>query len=262
LGVRESEGESLPLRLAEHLREKRLLLVLDNFEHVIAAAPEISALLAAAPRLKVLVTSREVLRLQGEHEFPVPPLPVPRESGVGRVPTKWVVELGPATTSLPLTLSVPNSQLPTPNSQLAAFPSVQLFVERARAAKRDFCLTEETAPVVAEICRRLDGLPLAIELAAAWVKMLSPAALLSRLGGASDRLCPNGRSPGPNGRPPEDRSQGSPLRFLTSGGRDLPARHQTLRDAIAWSYALLDQREQALFRRLSVFVGGCTAEAL
>src|SRR5262249_43580914 len=136
------------------------------------------------------------------------------------------------------------------------------FVERAGAAKLDFCLSEETAPVVAEICRRLDGLPLAIELAAAWVKMLSPAALLSRLVGASDTLCPNGRSPGPNGRPPEDRSQGSPLRFLTSGGRDLPARHQTLRDAIAWSYALLDEREQALFRRLSVFVGGCAAPAL
>ena len=186
LSVREAAGEPVRDGLAEHLRERRLLLVLDNFEHVIAAAPEVTALLAAAPRLKVLVTSRERLRLQGEQEFEVPPLAVPQavESG------QWMV-VGRTASDRP--------DRPARRPPLHC-PSVRLFVERARAAKRDFGLTEETAPVVAEICRRLDGLPLAIELAAAWVKLLSPAALL-RLAGAARAPALPGAAP-PAGRPP------------------------------------------------------------
>jgi predicted ATPase len=126
-------------------------------------------------------------------------------------------------------------------------PSVQLFLDRAQAVKPDFVLTSENAPAVAAICARLEGLPLAIELAAARIKLLPPPALLARLVGADLAAAQGGRSPG--------------LRVLTGGARDLPARHQTLRDAIAWSYDLLDEGEKALFRRLSVFVAGCTLAA-
>jgi predicted ATPase len=180
------------------------LLVLDSFERVLDAAPDVTALLAHAPHLKVLVTSQAALRLYGERELTVTPLAVPN---LDRLP-----------------------QL----HELASLPSVALFVARAGAALPGFALTAENAPSVAAICSRLDGLPLAIELAAARVKLLSPAALAGRLGRSLD--------------------------FLT-GPRDLPARQQTLRATIDWSHELLSAQEQALFRRLSVFVGGMTLEA-
>ncbi|MDQ5852660.1 MAG: tetratricopeptide repeat protein, partial [Chloroflexota bacterium] len=205
LGVRESGGQPLPESLKDYLREKRLLLVLDNFEQVLGAAPLAGELLKAAPGLKMLVTSRAVLHLSGEQEFLVPPL------------------------------AVPDLQQRPPLETLVQYPAVALFVQRAQAVKPDFLVTNETAPVVAEICFRLDGLPLAIELAAARIKLLPPPALLARL---------------------QHR-----LKFLTGGARDLPARQQTLRSTIDWSYGLLEADEQTFFARLAVFVGGCTVEA-
>jgi len=183
-----------------------VLLVLDNFEQVIAAAPLIAELLAACPQLTALVTSREALRLSGERVYPVPPL------------------------------GLANPRALPPLDALARYAAVELFVQRAQAIKPDFQLTTENASAIAEICNRLDGLPLAIELAAVRIKLLSPPAMLARL---------------------ERR-----LDFLTGGARDLPARQQTLRGAIAWSYDLLDEAEQRLFRGLSVFVGGCTLESV
>jgi predicted ATPase/class 3 adenylate cyclase len=215
LGVREVEGRQILTRLTEHLRDKELLLVLDNFEQVLDAAPLVSDLLASCPRLTVLVTSRAALKITGEHELPVPPLALP-----------------------PVGLRVPgiagrgDGDLVTAVSQYAA---VALFIERATAARPDFTVTNENAAAVAEICARLDGLPLAIELAAVRVKLLSPQAMLPRL---------------------ESR-----LKLLTGGARDLPARQQTLRGAIGWGYDLLSPGEQQLFRRLAVFVGGCTLDA-
>jgi predicted ATPase len=205
LGVKETEGRALRESLEDYLREKQLLLLLDNFEQVLAAAPLVAELLAAAPRLKALVTSRAALRLHDEHEFPVPPL------------------------------AVPDPKHPLPVPALAQYGAVQLFVERATAVQPDFALTPENAAAIVDICRRLDGLPLAIELAAARLRLFSPQALLSRLGRR--------------------------LSLLTGGARDLPARQQTLRNTIEWSYDLLEEPEQRLFRRLSVFVGGCTLEA-
>ncbi len=204
LGLR-VRGRELFERLKTFLREKHLLLLLDNFEQVPAAAPLLSELLSACPRLKILVTSRAVLRLQGEFEFPVLPLSVPDLH-----------------------------HLPSPEA-LVQYGAVALFVQRAQAISRDFRVTEENASAVAGICARLDGLPLAIELAAAHTKLLPPHQLLVRL----ER----------------------PLDVLTRGGPDLPLRHKTLRDTIAWSYDLLMTEEQRVFRRLSVFVGGCTLEA-
>jgi predicted ATPase len=209
LGVRDVPGEPLATTLAEHLRTRHTLLLLDNLEHVVDAAPLIGQLIAAAPMLVILATSREPLRLRAEREFPVDPLPVPRE--------------GPR-------ISLEDA---------LASPAVQLFVERAQAVKHGFALEESNAADVAAICRRLDGLPLAIELAAARVRILAPAALLVRL---------------------DQR-----LKLLTGGARDLPARQQTLRAAIEWSHDLLPSPERALFARLSVFAGGCsfdTAEAV
>jgi predicted ATPase/class 3 adenylate cyclase len=205
LSVREQPGQSLSETLKDDLRDKHLLLVLDNFEQLVDAGPAVSALLAAAPNLKALVTSRAPLHLSGEHEYSVPPLTVP--------------DLGES----------------EPASILAAYEAVQLFVDRAQAVKPEFELTGENAPAVAEICARLDGLPLAIELAAARVRILSPQALLGRL---SQRLA-----------------------LLTGGARDAPARQRTLRDTIEWSYGLLAATEQLLFARLSVFQGGRTIEA-
>ncbi len=195
----------LPVRdgVLRFLREKRLLLLLDNYEHLLAAAEFAGALLQAGPAVTLLVTSRAPLRVNGEREYPVAPLPVP-EAG---------------------------SQ---PAAVLAQNPAVQLFVLRAQAVRPDFALSEENAAAVAAICIRLDGLPLAIELAAARVRVLPPAALLTRL------------------------AQRLPL--LTGGRRDLPARQQTLRGAIAWSYDSLEPAEQRLFRRLGVFAGGCPLE--
>ncbi len=203
LGVQEQPGVPAQQSLGYLLRQKRLLLLLDNFEHLLGAAGIVGALLQAAPALTALVTSRAPLRLRGEHEYPVAPLPLPESE-----------RLTPA--------------------QTASNPAVALFVLRAREVRPDFGLTEENAATVAAICARLDGLPLAIELAAARVRALAPAALLARL---------------------EQR-----LPLLTGGPRDAPARQQTLRDAIAWSHALLTPAEQTLFRRLAVFAGGCTLD--
>jgi predicted ATPase/class 3 adenylate cyclase len=206
LGVKEAGSEGLLDKLKEYLRDKRMLLVLDNFEHLLEAAPMATELLGTAPGLKVLATSRTPLRLYGEHEFAVPPL------------------------------ALPDPRRPQPLGRLAQYEAVRLFIERARAVKVDFSVTNENAPAVAEICARLDGLPLAIELAAARIRLLPPQAMLARL---SDRL-----------------------RLLTGGARDLPERHRTLRATIEWSYALLDPAEQMLFLRLAVFAGGRTLEAM
>ena len=206
LGVKETGEQPLDESLKDYLSERRLLLVLDNFEQVLGAAPAVTELLAAAPGLKVLATSRAPLGLYGEHEFPVPPL------------------------------TLPDLKRPPPLERLTQYEAVGLFVERARAVKPDFSITNESAPAVAEICVRLDGLPLAIELAAARIKMLPPKAMLQRLG--------------------------SRLKLLTGGARDLPERQRTLRATIEWSYALLDEGEQLLFARLAVFSGGRTLEAI
>ncbi len=206
LGLKEANEQPLLDLLKASLQDKRLLLLLDNFEQVLAAAPRLSDLLADCPHLKILVTSRAVLHLRGEHEFPVPPL------------------------ALPDFTHLPESEA------LAQYAAVALFLECARAVKPDFALTAANSRAIAEICIRLDGLPLAIELAAARSKLLPPQALLARL-----------------------RHR---LQVLTSAARDVPPRQQTLRNTLAWSYDLLDAKEQELFRRLSVFVGGCTLEAV
>ncbi len=205
LGVREAAGRPLIDTLTHHLREKDLLLVLDNFEQIVDAAPLIGDLLSASPGLKVLVTSREALRIYGEQEYLVPPLALPD-----------LVRAEPVT-------------------MLSHYEAIELFAQRARAVRPDFVLTANSAPAIAEICVRLDGLPLAIELAAARSRLLPPEMMRTRL---------------------ESR-----LGTLTSGSRDLPARMQTLRGAIEWSYNLLDEDEKVLFARLSVFQGGCTVEA-
>ena len=198
LGVGESSGESPAQAIARRLGDVETLLLLDNFEQVLQAAELVHELLAAAPGLTVLVTSQAPLRLREEHEFPVPPLQLPSDG------------------------------------QLAGAPAVQLFVERAQAVKPGFELTDENSADVAAICRRLDGLPLALELAAARVKLLSPQAILGRL---------------------EKR-----LDLLTGGAGDLPERQRTLRDAIDWSYNLLEPAEQALLARMGVFAGGSSLE--
>jgi predicted ATPase/transcriptional regulator with XRE-family HTH domain/Tfp pilus assembly protein PilF len=210
LGLPDMAGEPLAARLAGYLRDKQLLLVLDNFEHVLPAAALLVEWLTAAPRLKILVTSRAALRVRGEQQYAVPPLELP---DLARLATH-----------------------PEPTPVLLHYSAVALFVERARAAQTDFAFTDANAAAVAAICVRLDGLPLAIELAAARTKLLTPPAMLARL---------------------ESR-----LPLLAGGPRDLPARQQTLRGAIDWSYELLAPDEQQLFRRLGVFVGGCTLEAI
>src|SRR5215213_7952186 len=204
LGIKENAGQSLLQTLKAALYSKRLLLVLDNFEQVLEAAPLVVELLEACPGLKALITSRAALHVRGERLY-----------------------------ALPVLLLPDLTQLPTTGA-LARTPAIALFVERAQAVRPDFRLTAQNAQTVAEICVRLDGLPLAIELAAARIGLLSPEALLVRL---------------------EQR-----LAVLTDGARDLPPRHRTLRAAIGWSYELLDASEQALFRRLGVFVGGCALE--
>jgi non-specific serine/threonine protein kinase len=211
LGLREMGGRSLRVRLTEYLHPRRVLLVLDNFEHVMAAAPEVASLLTVCPRLTLLITSRDVLHLSGEHGFPVPPL------------------------------TLPDPSVLPPIADLMAFEAIRLFLARTEAVQPGFSLTDANAAAVAAICSRLDGLPLAIELAAARVGHLPLATLLERLGGTVER---------PVG-----------LRVLTGGARDLPARLRTMRDAIAWSYDLLSAEEQCLFRRLAVFRGGFTLDA-
>ena len=206
LGIKEVAGQALLETLTRHLQDRQVLLVLDNFEHLPTAAPVVGELVGRCPQLTVLVTSRAPLRLGGERQFPVPPLPLPDTA----------------------------SQSPANSLELS--PAVELFRQRAQAVLPTFELSATNAAMVARMCRRLDGLPLAIELAAARVKLFSPQALLARL------------------------ERG--LQLLTGGARDLPERQQTLRDTIAWSYELLDGREQALFRRLAVFAGGFTLEAV
>jgi len=205
LGVRDTAEQPLAEHLADYLRERRMLLVLDNFEQVVEAAPVVSHLLAEAPALKVLVTSRAVLRVAGECEFAVQPL------------------------------ALPDPQRQSIAAELADIAAVRLFVARASAVRPDFTLNDENAAAIAAICARLDGLPLAIELAAARIRLLAPQVLLARLD--------------------------SRLKLLTAGARDLPARQQTLRGAIDWSYELLDTDAQALFARLAVFAGGFTLDA-
>lgn len=196
-----------PLQLLQaYVREKQLLLVLDNFEQVLPAAPRLAELLSACPQLKILVTSCAVLHIHGEHEFPVPPL------------------------------AVPDLKRHLESAALSQYASVALFMQRARAAVPNFQLTAANSHTIASICVHLDGLPLAIELAAVRIKLLTPQALLARL---MHRL-----------------------QVLTNGAQDAPARQRTLRNTIAWSYHLLDAEEQRLFRQLSVFGGGCTLGAI
>lgn len=208
VGVRETGNKSPEHNLMDYLGglSHPLLLVLDNFEHLVSVADIVAQMLTAGPKLKVLVTSQAPLHIYGEHEFPVPPL------------------------ELPDLKSIPHVEM------LSRLPAIALFLERAQAVKRQFSLKKENAVAVATICSRLDGLPLAIELAAARIKLLTPSAMLARL---------------------ESR-----LNLLTGGARDLPTRQQTLRNTVEWSYGLLNADEQTLFRRLSVFSGGCTLEAV
>ena len=209
LGLRESTHEGLVERVIRYLGAAPGLLVLDNFEQILAAATLVRRLLSECSELSILITSRAPLRLYGEHEFLVPALAVPDRSGDPGV------------------------------ERLSQVEAVRLFLERTQAVHSGLSLTEETAPVVAEICRRLEGLPLAIELAAARTKVLSPHALLARLG--------------------------DQLSLLTTGSADLPVRQRTLRATLDWSYELLSPGQQHWFRRLSVFAGGCrleTAEAV
>jgi predicted ATPase/DNA-binding CsgD family transcriptional regulator len=206
LGLKEIGDQPLLDLLKASLQDKRLLLLLDNFEQVLGAVPWLADLLANCPSLKILVTSRAVLHLRGEHEFPVPPL------------------------ALPDFTHLPDTE------NFSQYAAVALFLECARAVKPDFQLTPANTRAIAEICIRLDGLPLAIELAAARIKLLPPQALLVRL-----------------------RHR---LHVLTSATQNVPIRQQTLRNTLAWSYDLLDAKEQRLFRRFCVFVGGCTLEAV
>jgi predicted ATPase len=208
LGAPDGWGRSAVDRLAAVAGTKQVLLLLDNFEHVLDAAPRLVEILERCPGLTVLATSRARLGLRGEQELVVPPL------------------------------AVPEPDRPLTAAEAARYPAVALFAQRVRELQADFVLTDEDAPAVVGICRRLDGLPLAIELAAPRLKTLPPAALLARLGPAQRAL---------------------PL--LTVGPRDLPQRQQTMRGAIDWSYGLLGPREQGLLRRLAVFVGGCTLAA-
>jgi len=205
LGLREDGGRSVEEHLRTYLRERQMLLVLDNMEHVAEAAVGLVALLGTCAGLTALVTSRATLHVRGEHLFTVPPLVLPDPAAAGTA------------------------------EAVARAPAVALFVQRAQQMRPDFALTETNAAAVAAICARLDGLPLALELAAARLNLLSPQALLARLG--------------------------QRLQILAGGLRDLPARHQTLRATLAWSYDLLAPDEQTLFRRLAVFAGGGTLEA-
>jgi predicted ATPase len=209
IGLREMPGQSSLESLKEYLigLTEPLLLLLDNFEHLLSAASDVAELLTLNPNLTVVVTSQAPLHIYGEHELPVPALATPDLRSVPQAP-----------------------------ETLSGFAAIALFLERAKAVKPDFTLSKENATAVAAICSRLDGMPLAIELAASRIKVLSPTAILTRLE--------------------------SSLNLLTGGARDLPVRQQTLRGTVNWSYSLLNAAEQSLVRRLSVFTGGCTLEAV
>ncbi len=202
LDVKEAEGRTLGDGVAALIGDKKALLLLDNLEQVVTAAPDVAGLIETCPALRIVTTSRTPLRIAAEREYPLAPLALPPSSD------------------------------PDSTETLGAYPAVALFVERATTTEGSFELTEENAGAVAAVCRRLDGLPLALELAAARLRVLSPEALLERLDRALD--------------------------VLTSGPRDVPERQQTLRAAIDWSHSLLEEHEQRLFRRLAVFAGGCT----
>ncbi len=210
LGVADADGSAVLVDTIDAVRDREQLLVVDNFEHLLASAPVLSALLRGCPGLVVMVTSRSSLQLSGEHEVPVPPLAVP-----------------PPLQNLAL-------------EEIARFASVRLFVERAASINPTFALRVDNAAAVAGICVRLDGLPLALELAAARTKMLTPQALLQRLDSAVS---------------------GSALRLLTRAARDVPPRQRTLSDTMMWSYNLLTPAEQRMLRRIAIFAGGCTLAA-
>jgi predicted ATPase len=207
LGIREATHQTLFGLLSSFLHQKQILLFLDNFEQVVRAAPLLTALLETCPSLKMLVTSREVLHVRGELEFLVQPLAVPDLSHFSEE-----------------------------DEVVSQYAAVALFVQRAQLVQPDFRITTANAKIIAAICTRLDGLPLALELAASRIRLLSPHTLLARL---------------------EHR-----LQILTQGPRDVPERQQTLRNTIEWSYNLLNEGEQRLFRRFSVFANGCTLEAI
>jgi predicted ATPase/DNA-binding XRE family transcriptional regulator len=217
LGVKEVSTQPLLDSLIAYLRDKEILLFLDNFEQVVSAGVAIGELLSSCAGLKVLVTSRAVLHVYGEQEFPVPPLALPSPEAQVEAQAKELAGVGVL-------------------GQFGQYEAIDLFTQRTRAVVPQFELTEENASIVVGICRRLDALPLAIELAAARSKLLPPRALLTRL----------------------DQS----LKVLTAGMQDLPPRQRTLRGAIAWSYDLLDEDEKALYRRMSVFVGTATLDAI
>lgn len=202
LDVKEAEERTLSKGVITLIGDRQALLLLDNLEQVVAAAPDLVSLVERCPALRIVTTSRTPLRIAAEHEYPLAPLALPPASEI------------------------------TPTGSLLGYPSVALFVERARQAKGSFELTSENADAVVAVCRRLDGLPLALELAAARLRLLSPEALLERLDRALD--------------------------LLASGQRDIPERQQTLRATIDWSHSLLSEPERRLFRRLAVFAGGCT----
>jgi predicted ATPase/class 3 adenylate cyclase/Tfp pilus assembly protein PilF len=206
LGVLEVDGRSLVDSLKDHLKEKEMLVILDNFEQVMGATVLISTFVSGCPNLKFLVTSRSALRIYGEKEFAVP------------------------------TMTLPNPRHKLSIETLLENETIQLFLNRAQAVKPDFELNTENAIAVVGICHKLDGLPLALELAAARIRLLTPQSMLTRL---------------------ESR-----LKILTGGAKDLPARQQTLRAAIDWSYDLLSEEDRSLFRRVAVFVSGCTLEAM
>jgi predicted ATPase/DNA-binding CsgD family transcriptional regulator/DNA-binding XRE family transcriptional regulator len=206
LGLKELPNQPITSSLLSFLRGRRMMLVLDNFEQVVAAGPIVAEISAEARHVKILVSSRECLHVQGEREYAVPPL------------------------------SLPPRDARRDAEALSQYEAVQLFVQQASLARPGFRLDDDNAPVVAEICRKVDGIPLAIELAAARVKILSPAALLARL---------------------DQR-----LQVLTGGAHDLPTRQQTLRSAIDWSYDGLEEQEKVLFARLGVFAGGATLHAV
>lgn len=216
LGLSDNRGGPQAARLIDFLRQKRLLLVLDNFEHLVVATPQVAEWLATSPHLQLLVTSRSALQIRGERLFPVPTLPVPPISGTPDKSSQAAV--------------------PPQSAEAATYPSVALFVERVQAGDPGFKLTASNSQVVVELCRRMEGLPLAIELTAARSARLAPELVLSRL---------------------ERR-----LDVVTKGPRDLPDHQRTLRTAIAWSYDLLGEPERLLFARMSVFAGGATLDAL
>jgi predicted ATPase/class 3 adenylate cyclase len=219
LGLAETANRSARDLLAEWLAGRHALLVLDNFEQVIEAAPVVADLLRVSPRLSIIATSRAALRVSGEQEYPVPGLPVPRD----------ILALSELEK-----LNLPEDQRGVAAAAISQYEAVRLFIARAVAVRPDFEVTNDNAPAVAGICSRLQGMPLAIELAAARIKLLTPDAILARLE--------------------------HQLGVLAAGSRDLPERQQTLRGAIAWSYDLLDEGEQRLLWRLAIFVGGCNLE--